>query len=232
MMKSFARKFMNTIIRIGTSIICRIDKRDFHKVPKHGPIILVSNHINALEVPLLFVHLQPREIIGLAKIETWDNKFMGWLFNLWDAIPIRRGEADLEAIRSSLGILKEGKMLALSPEGTRSYHGQLLRAQPGVALIALHSRVPIVPIAHWGGEDFAANIKRFKRTDFHVRVGDPFIIESNNEKITSQTRQQIADEIMTQLAILMPEKYHGEYPIDSSGERYIKKIELSEKQHT
>ncbi len=221
-MKSFARWFMNTVIRIGTSILCRIDKGDFPKVPLKGPIILVSNHITALEVPLLFVHLQPRELIGLAKIETWDSKFMGWLFDLWDVIPIRRGEADLEAIRRSLGVLKAGKMLAISPEGTRSYHGQLLEAQPGIAMIALHSGVPIVPIAHWGGEDFKSNLKKLRRTDFHVRVGAPFIVDAKNEKVNSHIRQQIADEIMGQIAALMPEKYHGEYSGKTTEMTYLK----------
>lgn len=224
-MKSIARWFMNLIIRTGTAILCRIDKRDFYKVPQRGPIILVSNHINSLEVPLLFVHLQPREIVGLAKIETWDSKFMGWLFDLWDVIPIRRGEADLEAIRRSLGVLKDGKMLAISPEGTRSYHGQLLRGQPGVAMIALHSGVPIVPIAHWGGEDFKANLKKLKRTDFHVRIGEAFLVDSKNEKVTSQIRQQIADEIMGQIAVLMPEKYHGEYLGKTEGMKYLRWVD-------
>jgi 1-acyl-sn-glycerol-3-phosphate acyltransferase len=221
-MKSFARWFMNMIIRIGTTILCRIDKGDFPKVPLQGPIILVTNHINALEVPLLFVHLQPRELIGLAKIETWDSKFMGWLFDLWDAIPIRRGEADLEAIRRSLGVLKAGKMLAISPEGTRSYDGQLIKAQPGIAMIALHSGVPIVPMAHWGGEDLKSNLKKLRRTDFHVRVGASFFVDVKSEKVNSHIRQEIADEIMGQIAALMPEKYHGEYSGKTAERTYLK----------
>jgi 1-acyl-sn-glycerol-3-phosphate acyltransferase len=100
-MKPLSRWFMNTIIRLGTDLLCWIDKRDFHKVPPRGPLILVTNHIGSLEVPLLFVHLQPRKIKGLAKIETWDSKFMGWLFDLWEAIPVRRGEADLGGGRAA-----------------------------------------------------------------------------------------------------------------------------------
>lgn len=212
---------MNTAIRRGTDILCRIDKRDFHKVPVHGPLILVTNHISSLEVPLLFVHLQPRKMIGLAKIETWNSKFIGWLFDLWDAIPVRRGEADLEAIRACLDVLKVGDILAVAPEGTRSYHGQLLRGQPGIAMIALRAGAPILPMAHWGGEDFGTNLKKLKRTDFHIRVGKAFYLDARGEKVKGEIRQVMADEIMCQIAVLMPEKYRGEYADCKSPPKYL-----------
>jgi 1-acyl-sn-glycerol-3-phosphate acyltransferase len=162
-------------------------------------------------VPLLFAHLQPRRIIGLAKIETWDSPFMGWLFSLWEAIPLRRGEPDLEAVRRSLQVLAADGILAIAPEGTRSRHGKLLRAQPGLVTLALRSGAPILPIAHWGGESFGANLKRFKRTRFQVRVGRPFRLETRGMRVTGAVRQAMADEAMRQLAALMPESYRGEY---------------------
>jgi 1-acyl-sn-glycerol-3-phosphate acyltransferase len=203
--------FVSWGIRLGTSIICRIDDAELKQVPLHGPLILAVNHINSLEVPLLFAHLQPRRMIGLAKIETWNNRFMGWLFDLWEAIPIRRGEADLEALRHCLGALSAGDILGVAPEGTRSYNGKLIYGQPGIILIALHSGAPILPVVHWGGEDFSKNIKRLKRTDFHIRVGKPFTLDANGEKVDSKVRQAMVDEIMCQLAFLMPEEYRGQY---------------------
>lgn len=221
-MKSISRWFMNTVIRLGTDILCRIDMRDFPKVPARGPLILVINHIGSLEVPLLFVHLQPRKMIGLAKIETWDSKFIGWLFDLWDAIPVRRGEADLEAIRACLQVLKAGDILAIAPEGTRSYNGRLLLAQPGIVLIALRSGAPILPMAHWGGEDFGSNLKKLKRTDFHIRVGKLFYLDAKGERMNGEIRQAMADEIMSQIAALMPEDYRGEYANCKSPPKYLR----------
>ena len=221
-MRLFFRWFMDTVIRLGTDILCRIDKRDFPKVPAHGPLILVTNHVNSLEVPLLFAHLQPRRMIGLAKIETWNNKFMGWLFDLWDAIPVRRGEADLDAIRACLEVLKTGDILAIAPEGTRSYDGGLLRGQPGIALIGLHAGVPILPIVHWGGEKFGANLKKLKRTDFHFRVGRQFTLDAKGEKVNGKIRQALSDEIMSQIALLMPEEYRGEYADCKNPPKYLR----------
>ena len=198
-------------VRTGTNLFCRIDGSELSKIPMRGPLILVFNHINSLEVPLLHAHLQPRRTIGLAKIETWDSKIMGWVFDMWKAIPIRRGEADLEAVRRCLAVLKAGGILGVAPEGTRSYDGKLLDARPGVVLIALHSGAPILPIAHWGGEDFPSNIKRLKRTDFHIRVGKLFTLDARGEKVTADVRKAMVDEIMYQIAILLPEKYRGPY---------------------
>jgi 1-acyl-sn-glycerol-3-phosphate acyltransferase len=205
------RWFLNVFIRLGTSILCRIDRATLQQVPRHGPLILAVNHIGSLEVPLMFAHLQPRKLTGLAKTETWDNQFMGWLFDLWEAIPVRRGEADLDAIRRCLIVLKAGQILALAPEGTRSYHGRLLHAQQGISLIALHSGAPILPVVHWGGENFSTNLKHRKRTDFHIRVGKVFHLDPRGEKVTCKVRQAMADEIMYQMAGLMPEEYRGEY---------------------
>jgi 1-acyl-sn-glycerol-3-phosphate acyltransferase len=210
-------------IRLGTNILCRIERSELERVPKDGPLILAFNHINSLEVPLLFAHLQPRRLIGLAKIETWDNRFMGWLFNLWMSIPIRRGEADLEAIRRCLSALSAGDILGVAPEGTRSYDGKLASGQPGIVLIALHSGAPILPIVHWGGEAFSRNIKRMKRTDFHVRVGRPFSLDANGKKVNRKVRQEMVDEIMVQMASLLPEEYRGKYKeLIPASQKYIR----------
>ena len=208
---NIAQTLVIGLIRVGTGISCRIDDPDINKVPERGPMILAINHINSLEVPLLLARLSPRKMVGLAKLETWNNKFMGWLFDLFNSIPIRRGEVDLKAIHSCLKVLSKEKILAVAPEGTRSYDGKLLLGRPGIVLIALHSGAPILPVAHWGGESFSRNLKRMKRTDFHVRVGRPFILDTSGEKPAGKVRQEIVDEIMCQIAALMPAEYRGQY---------------------
>jgi 1-acyl-sn-glycerol-3-phosphate acyltransferase len=199
------------LIRMVTGISCRIDDPDSGKVPDRGPMILAINHINSLEVPLLAARLSPRKMVGLAKLETWNNKLMGWLFDMFNSIPIRRGEVDLQAVHACFRALSEEEILAVAPEGTRSYDGKLLLGRPGIVLIALHSGAPILPIAHWGGESFSRNLKRLKRTDFHIRVGRPFILDTDGEKPVGKVRQAMADEIMCQIAALMPKEYRGQY---------------------
>lgn len=199
------------LVRIYTRITCRIDAPDLDKFPKSGPLIAVANHTGQIEVPLLFAHLQPRKITGWAKAEAWDNWLLRWVFNLWGVIPVRRGEADMSALKKALRALEQGYIFGIAPEGTRNKTGVLRRAHPGTVILALHSGAPLIPIVHWGGEVYLRNLKRLKRTDFHVRVGQPFKINVEGVRVTAEIRQRIADEIMYRIAKLLPEKYRGEY---------------------
>jgi 1-acyl-sn-glycerol-3-phosphate acyltransferase len=199
------------IVKLGTSILCRIDAPDLHKLPIRGPLIAYSNHTGQIEVAVLFGHLQPRPLSGWAKVESWDNPFFRWLFNLWGLIPVRRGEADTLALRKALEALQRGFIFGIAPEGTRNVTGRLKRAHPGAVMLAFRAGVPLVPVAHWGGEDFPNNLPRLKRTDFHIRVGEPFCLDVEGIRITREIRQQIADEMMYRLADLLPQEYRGEY---------------------
>jgi 1-acyl-sn-glycerol-3-phosphate acyltransferase len=215
------------LARIGLEIMCRIDKADLRKIPDRGPLIVYSNHTGQVEVPLLFSQLQPRPATGLAKIETWDGWFLRWIFDLWGAIPLRRGEADMYAMRRALSALEQGYILGIAPEGTRSKTGALIRAHPGIVTLALRSNAPLLPLAHWGGEGFLPNLKRLKRTDFHIRVGEPFTLDPGGEKVTRETRQQMVDEMMYKLAALLPEQYRGEYADLSKATTHFLKAQSS-----
>ena len=218
--------FINFLIRVYTRITCRIDAPDLHKFPMHGPLIAIANHTGQIEVPLIFAHLQPRKLSGWAKAESWDNKFLNWVFGVWGIIPVRRGEADMHALKEALRALQKGLIFGIAPEGTRNYNGILRRALPGTVIIALHSGAPIIPIAHWGGEVYLKNLKRFKRTDFHIRIGEPFRIDVEGVKVTGEMRQQIVDEMMYELAKLLPEEYRGEYSdMSRATSQYLIKLE-------
>lgn len=222
-------KLIAYIVKFGTSILCRIDAPDLEKVPMHGPLIVYSNHTGQIEVAVLFGQLQPRPLTGWAKIESWDNAFLRWVFNIWGLIPVRRGEADTTALRKAIAALEKGYIFGIAPEGTRNISGKLKRAHPGTVILALHSGAPLLPLAHWGGEDFLRNLARLKRTDFHIRVGEPFYLDVKEVRMTRETRQQIVDEMMYQLASLLPPEYRGEYEkVTESEPVYIKPSKIAQ----
>ena len=208
---SLAYSVVTTSIKSLTRILCNVDDSQLINVPEQGPLIIASNHINFMEVPLMYTHLQPRKITGFAKAETWNNPVMGILFDLWGAIPIQRGEADAAAFRSALDVLRQGKILAIAPEGTRSGDGKLGQGLPGIVMLAYHSNTPILPMVYFGGEKFRDNINRFRRTDFNIRVGKLFKLSFPEVKLSREIRNKMIDEIMYQLAILLPVEYRGYY---------------------
>ena len=220
------RWFVYIFVRVVLGIVCRVDSRELSKVPPRGPLITISNHTGSLEVPIIGTWLYPRPVTAWAKIETWDNRLMGWLFDVWGAIPLRRGEADMFALRTALQKLQEGYILGVAPEGTRSRTGKLLRGHPGAVTLALRSNAPFLPIVHWGGEKLMSNLKRFRRTSFSMRVGKPFRLNINGERLTREQRQQVVDEMMYQVAALLPEEYRGEYSDMSKATAHYLKFDI------
>jgi 1-acyl-sn-glycerol-3-phosphate acyltransferase len=204
-------RLVNGAIWGATRLLCRVDDADIHRVPRRGPLILITNHINFLDVPILYTSLQPRPLRGLAKVETWEHPFLRFFATTWGAIPIRRGEVDREALRACQASLARGEILSLAPEGTRSGNGSLLPGRPGVVLLALQSDAPLLPVVNYGEEIFHQNIRRFRRTDFHIRVGKPFKLNARGRRLTREVRQQMLDEIMGQMADVLPEAYRGVY---------------------
>ena len=197
--------------RCLTSLLCKIDDRSLNLVPLQGPLILVCNHINSLEVPVVITRLHPRPVTAFAKSETWDNPILGPLFSMWDAIPIQRGEPDITALRNGMRALEKGKIVAITPEGTRSGNGHLQKGHPGVVTLGLHSGAPILPMVYYGGEAFTHNVRRLRRTDFRIRVGQQFQLVAHGGRVTTDVRRKIIDEIMFQLAMLLPSQYRGVY---------------------
>lgn len=221
-------KIIGFVVKLGTSILCRIDAPNLDKVPMRGPLIVYANHTGQIEVAVMFGHLQPRPITGWAKMEAWDNAFLNWLFNLWGLIPVRRGEGDTSALRKALAGLKAGYIFGIAPEGTRNITGRLKRAHPGAVMLALHAGVPLMPVAHWGGEKFLKNLARLKRTDFHIQVGEPFCLQVDGVRVTREIRQQIVDEMMYRLAELLPDEYRGEYEkVTNQVKKYTKECRIN-----
>ncbi len=199
-------------LHLLTGILCRVHGDQLSRVPAEGPLILVSNHINFLEVPLIYPRLRPRPVTGFSKSESWDSPALGMLMDLWGIIPLHRGEADVGAMRTGLAALEAGKILVVTPEGTRTGDGRLRPAHPGAAWLALKSGAPLLPLAFYGGEHFWTRLRRLGRTEFHIMVGEPFCLATtNSSRADRRTRQAIADAIMARVAVLLPEHYHGVY---------------------
>lgn len=223
------KRLVNWFFRILLGMLCRIDGKELAKLPPNGPLIVVSNHINILEVAILFTHVMPRRVSGYAKAETWDSPFYAPLFDIWEAVPIRRGELDMNAVRGALDMLNQGVIFGIAPEGTRTHDGRLIRGKPGVVTLALRSGAPIQVVANFGHENFAQDWKRLRRAPIKFSVGPIFYLDPRGERVNGEMRQQMTDEIMYQIATLLPEKYRGVYAdLDNASTKYLRFVEVPE----
>ena len=207
-------RLVNAIFYGFFHTLVRIDSDELEKIPAKGPLLLITNHINFLEGPIVYTdlqHRQKRPLTGFAKVEFWDNPITAFLFDTWDTVPLKRGEADLSAIKVAVARIKAGDIFAMAPEGTRSHDATLLRAHSGIAMLGYMSGAPIIPIAGYGHETYASDFKRMRRPNYHLRVGKPFHLDSGGKRVKGDMRQEMADEIMYQLAAMLPDQYRGEY---------------------
>jgi 1-acyl-sn-glycerol-3-phosphate acyltransferase len=190
-------------------IAAKRDVRGMDNVPRHGPLILVSNHFNTADPPVL-TWAMPRRVVWMAKKELFDNLMIGTLFRLFGLIPVRRFEADLSALRKSLRALKRGQVLGMFPEGTRSAGKGLTAGEPGTAVLALRSGAPILPVAIWGTEHVKLPRDLLRRTPISVRFGQPFRLPETR-RVTKAQVASGTDEIMRRIAELLPPQYRGVY---------------------
>ena len=114
-------------------------------VPKSGGLILAANHQSYLDPPLIAVRLS-RPVSFFAKSELFENPYFGRFIRQLHAFPVRQGEGDAGAVKEAIRRLKEGNVLNIYPEGSRTEDGQIGKIEPGIALVARRAGVPIVPV--------------------------------------------------------------------------------------
>ena len=213
---TFKERVVNTAINLILRITCKIEMEGAEKIPREGPAILITNHTTNLEGPLFYLSLRPRRTRALAKTELWDHFFTRMAMEAWESVRVDRGGMDMKAIRSCFGVLDDGDFLCIAPEGTRSKNGALKKAMPGTTFFASRQGVPVYTMVQWGLLDLKKNMKKLRRTRVHLRCGDPFLIEkTGGGKIRAEDREKMADEMMYQLADLLPEELRGYYSDES-----------------
>jgi len=206
---TLASTLINPPIKAILSTFLNVDDHEVARVPMQGPLIIATNHINSLDAPVGFSHLHPRPITAFVKVETWDNFFLKFLFDAWEAIPIKRGEVDFEAFRLAQEALNNKKIIIVAPEGTRSKHGRLNQGYPGIVLLAIRAGVPILPVVFYGNENL--KIRLAHRTSMTIKVGNPFRLDAKGAALSRDVRKQMTDEIMYEIARLLPEQNRGVY---------------------
>lgn len=116
------------------------------RVPRTGPVILAANHQSYFD-PVIVGAFVRRTLHYMARDTLFKNRWFGSLIRSYNAFPVKRGTADVGAIKESLRRLRAGNGLLMFPEGTRTPDGRVLTMHPGVISIARRSDATIVPVA-------------------------------------------------------------------------------------
>ena len=213
---TFARRvfrvFLRGLTKLLTFILLRAEVSGLENFPRHGPAVIVFNHLGDADAVLMMATLpfeSPAE--GIGKIELNEHWLVGPVFRAYGIIWVHRGQPDRRALRAALDGLADGRMITLAPEGRQSVIGGLEEGNSGAAFLALKSGAPIVPIAMTGTENsqIYGHLKQWKRAPVTLKVGKPFLLPKHEDR--QKTLQEGTELIMKTLANLLPESYRGKY---------------------
>lgn len=204
------RVIFQWVVRLIVRVCTRADVHGLENIPQKGPVLFVSNHLGDADffVGLAFA---PVLVEFLGKAELYDLPVLGKLLDAYGVIWVHRGQPDRRALRAALNGLKEGRMVAIAPEGRESLTGSLEEGTGGAAYLAIKAGVPLIPAAFTGTENARVygNLKRLRRTDVTLTIGEVFKLETGPDRrkaIESGTQK-----IMERLASLLPVEYQGIY---------------------
>ena len=195
----------------GFTLLAKLDRVEgLEHVPEQGPAILMINHIAFID-PFVVLHVMPRNIVPLAKIEVYDYPIVGIFPRLYGVIPVRREEVDRRAIQQSMEVLRAGEIILVAPEGTRG--PALKEGKEGAAYLASRSGAPIVPVAVDGTIGFPAIrfSKAWKEPGARLRFGRPFYYRQEYHHAGREQLRLMTDEAMYVLAGLLPPHRRGIY---------------------
>lgn len=186
-------------------------------VPDEPGVIVASNHLSIVDPPLVCMvvaRLVGRQVRYMAKAEALDAPLLGLVLRAYGGFGVRRGRPDREAYRMARSVLDRGEWLGVAPEGTRSRSGTLGEPKAGVALLALRSGAPILPVGIAGTErtwPVGALLPRFGTT-VTIRFGPLYRPgRAAEEGERREALQANTEELMHRIAALLPEAYRGRF---------------------
>jgi 1-acyl-sn-glycerol-3-phosphate acyltransferase len=205
-----SRQFIRDFLLRGLAfhVLARVSVEGLANVPEQGPAIIVYNHGHAIDPAVVAGAVSTRFVVPMSKIENFRLPIFGQLIRWWGAYPVRRGQYDRSAVQHTIDLLREGHPVLIAPEGTRQ--PALIRGKDGVAFAAARTGAPIVPVGIDGTLAFGHNLKRLRRTPIMVRFGRAFRLQRQGE-VRRDDLTRITDQIMYQIAGLLPEHRRGYY---------------------
>jgi 1-acyl-sn-glycerol-3-phosphate acyltransferase len=204
---------LRTIFRVVLRLGARVTMTGYENIPQHGGAIVISNHIGRLDA-MIGVVLSDRDDIILMIADKYQKDLLWrWLGDHLNAIWLDREEVDFSSLREVFRRLKDDGLLGIAPEGTRSKTEALAPGKPGAAYLAARSQVPLIPVGVTGTEDRLVKhkLKRLQRLDITINIGEPFMLPPLPRKNREEFLQESTDEIMCQIAALLPPEYRGVY---------------------
>jgi len=184
------------LLRIFYKVFCKLKYIDGDRIPKTGGLVLASNHVSYHDPFVVGLVIRKRRVNYMAKTELFEQKYVGRFITIMGAFPVERDKVDRKAIKKAVGFLKNGEVVGMFPEGTRSKDGKVGEGKHGAAMLSLMADVPIVPAAVTGTLNAKLKsgiIPKYKQVT--VKYGDP-IYPNQFEGSRKEKMYEITDKVI------------------------------------
>ena len=138
-------QFSTRLFKLFLLLWHRLRIRGVKNIPDEGGVLLASNHASFLDPPVVGVGYRGRPVHFMARNTLWNSKFGTWWMTSVGCIPVSRGTGDIKALKLTIKALKDGKVVSMFPEGTRTEDGELQKAKGGIGFIIEKSGCVVVP---------------------------------------------------------------------------------------
>jgi len=209
-------RILHSVSKLILAFQMRLEIRGIERLPRTGPLLLVSNHLGLTDQFAIAARL-PHQVRILAKAELFEWPIIGWLARRGEVVPIRRGEADREALRTVRDLLDSGAWVLVFPEGTFVDSHEpfgMARVKTGAAWLAWHTGATVVPVAITGTEVVwspGRGWRLWQRPRVSVTFGEPYKPVWPEQATQKFAWRTAADEMAERIAALLPEGYRGVY---------------------
>jgi len=182
-------------------------------LPEDGSILLTTNHLSLMDTPLLLATTERTDVVAIVAKKYMRKPLFKWILErIGTIVWMDRENTDFSAVREALEYLKQGAILGIAPEGTRSKESRgLLEGKPGAALLAARANVPIVPVGIVGSEFIRSSLLKLRRAPVSITVGQPYMLPEFDRDNRQEWLTRCTDEIMCRIAMLLPPGYRGFY---------------------
>ncbi len=204
------RETLQRIMLWGIKTLTVSEFVGMENMPATGGIIVATNHMSRIDIPLLFALPVRPDITALVTDKYQNYPFFKWFAITAGGIWIDRTKADFTAFRQAAEVIASGRALGIAPEGTRS-EGELLEGKSGTVLLALKTGAPVFPVGISGTETCNHEWKRLHRPRLTVHIGPALNFAPLERERRDEQLQEYTTELMCQIAALLPEKYRGFY---------------------
>ena len=186
-------RIIKFLVKVYLSIFYRVKINGLENLPE-GAFMLCSNHISNFD-PVVYVAFFKRKIYFLGKAELFKNPILKYLLTQFGMIPIKRGQADMMAIKSAISVLNRGEILGIFPSGTRNKTVEKGQAKSGAALIGARCGCKAVPVS------IMSTYKPFSKVV--INIGNPIdLAEYKGKKLSADELQSVADGVYDEIVEL------------------------------